>query len=138
MPGGATALGYAYFAGIKAAGYTLYAKELNRQYDPSVPPSVWKVGLTRTGIGMAVGAVYGGLLSFAPERLGDALGATFLVGLIPFRIFEWYFLIWLFYRMETGRRGYRAAILWGVIVSFFLDAIGIVAAFVIPGGFWIC
>ena len=87
---------------------------------------------------MVVGAVYAGLLSFAPERLGDALGTTFLVGLIPFRIFEWYFLIWLFYRMEMERRGYRAAILWGVIVSFVLDAIGIVAAFVVPGGFWIC
>jgi hypothetical protein len=138
MPGGATALGYAYFAGIKAGGYTLYAKELNRRYDPSVPPSVWKVGLTRTAIGMIVGAVYFGLISLVSERLADALGATFLIGLIPFRIFEWYFLIWLFYRMEMERKGYCSPIVWGVIVSFVLDAIGIVAAFVIPGGFWIC
>ena len=59
--------------------------------------------------------------------------------LIPIRLAEWSLLIHLFFDRELTQRGrdlrYAAR---GTFWSFLLDAVGIGAAFVVPGGFWIC
>jgi hypothetical protein len=59
--------------------------------------------------------------------------------LIPIRLAEWSLLIHFFFDRGLVQRGrdleYAA---YGSLWSFVLDAVGILAAFVVPGGFWIC
>ena len=55
------------------------------------------------------------------------------------RIAEWWFLLWLFFRPkihDVRKRTWGIAL--GIVVSYLLDAIGILAAFALPGGAWVC
>ena len=143
MPAGPTPFGFAYFAGVKFAGYTCAAWALNRTYH-SKETSIWKVGGARTALGLATGAVYGGLFflmvnSFHFLNNSDYNGVLYLGGLIPIRLLEWSLLIRYFYQRGSPNRVLllRNSAL-GIIWSFVLDAIGIYAVFVTPGGAWIC
>ena len=139
MPFGPAPLGFAYFAGVKFAGYSAYAALLNSRVSPSSckVPNAWKSGVVRTGIGVAVGTVVG--LSFWKLLPGGWLANNgemlFWSGLIPVRILEWYFFLWLLYRQCHLRPSHRAlAITCGIVVSFLLDAVGIFTMLIVPGG----
>ncbi len=59
--------------------------------------------------------------------------------LLPLRVVEWGFTIWLFF--DRGFHDKRKLIIWtvlGILCSYLLDAIGFFSAFAAPGGFWIC
>jgi hypothetical protein len=145
MAGAPTAAGFLYFTGIKAAGYTAASVVLKIGYGlrGAPKPSVWAVGLTRTGIGLAAGALYGGLWILAMNKFntmeGEGSAILFYVFLLPIRLAEWILLIWLFLDRRLQQRGrmwkYAA---FGTICSYALDAIGVAAAFVLPGGIWVC
>lgn len=135
MAFGSSALGIAYFAGIKLAGYSAFAYRINRDQSLTQPRPV-VIGLTRAAIGIGAGVSYAWLVSHWAVNNGEVL---FYAGLIPVRIVEWLFLLWLFYRAVPGlaprRRRYLAE---GVGVSYLLDLPAVFAAFALPGGFWIC
>jgi hypothetical protein len=146
MPFGPGAGGFAYFAGVKLLGYSGYALAVNRTVvvagSKLRSPNPWWVGVVRTGIGVAVGAVVGlwywSVASHVPaiEAHADTIFFSFLV---PVRILEWLLLLTLFYRkFQFDMRRMAVLIVCGILVSFALDAIGILAAFVLPGGMWVC
>ncbi|SRR5216684_4008098 len=143
MPAGPGPVGFVAFAGVKFVGYTLAALVLRKAFKKP-DSNVFKVGLARTGIGLAAGALFGGtsiLLATHVQRqsTGDLATVLFFALLIPVRIAEWCLLIHLFFDkglVDRNKDTKYAAL--GVIWSFALDAIGIFAAFVVPGGFWIC
>jgi len=145
MPGGPTSAGFLYLTAVKAAGYTAASVVLKFGYGlrRAPKPPVWAVGLTRTGIGLVAGAIYGGLWILAMNKLNtfttESTEALFYVLLLPIRLAEWIFLIWIF--LDRGLQ--QRARMWkyaafGTICSYVLDAIGVGAAFVLPGGFWVC
>ena len=144
MPFGPAPLGFAYFAGVKFLGYSGYAALLNDKVSQGSckVPNAWKSGLVRTGIGVVVGTVVGlafwkGLPSGA--WLDEHGGTLFWSGLVPVRVLEWYFFLWLLYRQYHLRLSQTAfAITSGVVVSFLLDAVGVFTMLVVPGGAWIC
>ena len=143
MPAGQGVVGYIAFAGVKFAGYTLAAFALKKAY-PSAGTSTIKVGLARTGIGIVAGALFGGIWLLLSTRFEDSwpdwmAGSVFFGLLIPIRLAEWSLLIHLFFdRGLVQRAKDLKCAAYGSLWSFVLDAIGIVAAFVVPGGFWIC
>jgi hypothetical protein len=140
MPMGPAPLGLAYFAAVKLAGYTAYCGYLRKRYEEGVPhdwPRTLILGGVRTLIGVGVGALYG-VIAWK-GLFGESAGPVFLAGLIPVRIAEWLFLLWIAFGEKIRERKRTAwATGWGIAVSYALDAIGIAAAFVIPGGFWVC
>jgi hypothetical protein len=84
-----------------------------------------------------------GLLYFSGIRaLNNGSGLVtylFFALLVPIRICEWWFLLWWMYRdypLSSNTRG--KLITYGILASFALDAIGTLAALVLPGGIWIC
>ena len=138
-------MGFLYFAGIKALGYTAASVVLKMGYGlrDAPKPSIWAVGLSRTGIGLAAGALYGGLWILALTRFnnsgGEGYEALFYLFLLPIRLAEWILLIWLF--LDRGL--HQRARMWkyaafGTICSYALDAVGVAAALVLPGGIWVC
>jgi hypothetical protein len=143
MPAGPGLVGFIAFAGVKYAGYTLAALVLKKAFR-SPDTNIFKVGLARTGIGLGAGALFGGIsillaTSFLRHSTGDLGTLLFFALLIPVRIAEWCLLIHLFFDkglVDRNRDTKYAAL--GVIWSFVLDAVGIFAALVVPGGFWIC
>jgi hypothetical protein len=138
MPFGPSLLGFTYFVGIKAGGYCAAAGVLNRLYadtpGPAQQPAL-AVGLTRTAIGITAGVTYGAL--WIAANIHSA--SLYLAGLLPIRLAEWLALIWIFYDRPLVLRTQDAkAIAGGTVWSYVLDAIGIGAAFVLPGGMWVC
>jgi len=143
MPAGPGPVGFVAFAGAKLAGYTLAALALKKAFkSPDI--NILKVGLVRTGIGLVAGALFGGtsillVMHIQRQSTGDLATSLFFALLIPVRIAEWCLLIHLFFDkglVDRSKDTKYAAL--GVIWSFVLDAVGIFAAFVVPGGFWIC
>lgn len=146
MPAGFGPMGFAYFAGVKFAGYTAYSawvnQRLKKQNPADEPPVAWRGGLARAAIGLAVGVVFG--LGF--WRMADSIpiidrygGWFFGSGLVILRVAEWLFFLWLMYRrFQLSRPGRETLVGLGVLTSFVLDAIGIFTAMVAPGGAWIC
>ena len=62
-------------------------------------------------------------------------GAVFFGALVPIRIAEWYFFLWLLYRgFNFGRRDLARFISTGVVVSFVLDLVAGYAMVNAPGG----
>ena len=62
-----------------------------------------------------------------------------MASLLPIRVAEWLAEIWIFYdRPLVLRKVDAKAVTGGTIWSYLLDAIGIGAAFVLPGGIWVC
>jgi hypothetical protein len=143
MPGGPTPFGFAYFAGVKFAGYSCAAWALNRSYRTN-ENSIWKVGGARTALGLATGAAYGGLfilLVNSVRSLNNSDFSPFLYfgGLVPVRLGEWALIIWYFYlRQSSDRVSLLRNSSIGIAWSFILDAFGVFAVFVTPGGAWIC
>jgi hypothetical protein len=139
MPGGPSPLGFAYFIGVKFVGYTIAALALKKSYANSTAGTL-KVGATRTAIGVGAGLAYGGLW-FLSDRAsgGNYQDIAYMAGLVPIRLAEWSWLVHLFFdaRLEHKNK-VIGAVVGGTIWSYCLDAIGIAAAFVIPGGFWVC
>jgi hypothetical protein len=134
MPMGGGAVGFVAFVVVKFAGYTAAAHYLGKGYEQ--PTNIWKVGGTRTIIGMAVGAAYWGAWSYsslAPHPL------LWFLALIPIRVMEWGALLRIFFdrKLFESSRSWKYAV-YGTIWSFVLDAIGVGAALVVPGGVWIC
>lgn len=64
---------------------------------------------------------------------------TYFAWLVPILLAEWFVVIWIFYdrALDFGTLDAKA-IAGGTIWSYVLDAIGIGAAFVLPGGIWVC
>ncbi len=137
---GPAPLGFAYFVGVKLVGYTAAAFALRRIY-PDSKVAVAKVGAARTAIGLGAGLAYGGLwilLSSKVFRTQDP-STAYLLGLLPVRIAEWLLLLHLFFdrNLKDRQKAIKSAVA-GSIWSYCLDAIGIGAALVIPGGIWVC
>lgn len=141
MPAGG-GLGFVYFAGVKYAGYAAAALVLRENYKSSANP--WRVGLARTGIGLVAGTLFGAgsllMSSLFGNKLPDWLPTVVFFGLlIPVRLAEWSLLIHFFFDKGLVQRAKDLKFAaFGTLWSFVLDAVGIFAAFVVPGGFWIC
>ena len=133
MPYGGEAVGFAALVLVKLGGYTGAAQVLRKAYD--VPTSAWKVGAARTGIGLAAGMAVLGAWSTLEARSN----VGWFISLLPVRILEWGFLLYTFFeRSFLGpSRSWKYAIA-GTVFSFALDAVGVGAALVVPGGFWVC
>ena len=138
MPMGPAPLGFAYFVGVKFAGYTAAALVIRKFYPPIKSGAV-RVGMARTAIGIGAGFLYGLLwYSLDKSASGPDLWVYFL-GLLPLRIAEWMWLVYLFFDRSwiDAQRAFRVAAA-GTGWSYCLDAIGIAAALVVPGGIWVC
>jgi hypothetical protein len=142
MPAGPGPIGFAAFTGVKFAGYVVASLVLKNAFQSS--RNVWIVGLARTGIGLAAGIAFGGLWillsNHFENKWPDAVASAVFLGLlIPIRLVEWSILIHFFFDRGLVRRAKDLKyIAFGSLWSFVLDAVGILAAFVVPGGFWIC
>lgn len=159
MPAGGTAVGFAYFAVAKFLGYTAFCRWVieprvaQRAIVPSTLfpseelvsaklPSAFEAGAARTVVGLVAGAPASLVFFFGIPGINkdsSLLTVIFFALLVPIRIGEWWFLLWWMYRefpLAFAARG--RIITFGILVSFALDAIGIFAAFVLPGGIWIC
>lgn len=138
MPMGPAPFGFAYFAGIKLAGYSASAAFLRKKY-PTATAGVFRIGLTRTMIGIVAGVSYGAIWIYLLKFDGPTETALYLALLVPIRLLEWTLLLRLFFdRAFVNRaRDFGFASL-GTLWSYALDAVGIGAALVIPGGFWVC
>jgi hypothetical protein len=126
--------GFAAFVLVKLAGYSGAGWFLAKAYDS--PVSYWKVGAVRTVIGIAAGLAYFGAWTASN---GSPSPYLWFLGLIPVRLIEWGFLLRLFFdssMLRTLRSWEYSA--YGAVWSFVLDGVGVAAAFVVPGGFWIC
>lgn len=107
---------------------------------PSLLPSAVKAGVVRALIGAAVGAVVGlGFWSIPPLRNFDFATPLFFALLVPVRVGEWALLYRWIYRMHpfADPEGMKLITL-GILVSFALDAMGMISAVILPGGMWVC
>ena len=143
MPAGPGPIGFLAFTGVKFAGYTAAAELLNRAYGSS--RSSWKVGLARTGIGLAFGITFGAISIFVSglvniDKWPDWAGASLFFGsLVPIRLVEWSLLIHIFFDRGLVQRVKALKLSGlGILWSFALDAVGLAFAWVVPGGFWVC
>ena len=140
MPAGPGPIGFAAFTAVKFVGYTAAAWYLNRTYSIK-NRRPWTIGAARTGLGLAVGVTYGlvWMKVITPFIPALPLEWLFYPLLIPIRMLEWGLLLkWFF---EPGFLGSPRA--WklaaaGTAWSFALDLIGLAAAWIVPGGFWVC
>ncbi len=123
--------GYMTFCAVKLIGYTLVSKRIGDDY-PDTPRPVVLVGMTRTLIGMGIGALYSHLL------LGQVSAPVYWAGLLPVRFVEWGFVIWLFYdqKVTQPRRG-LFGVIFGTTWSYILD-IPATIGFLATGGLSIC
>ena len=143
MPLGPTAVGVAYFTGIKLAGYSAAGVAINRAAGPP-DPNPLAFGAARTIVGVVAGVGYAlvlnSVISTAPfADFANGFPILFYVGLIPIRALEWLLLLWLFYRSVpavTQKRTRYVAL--GVAWSYLMDLPALFAAFSLPGGFWVC
>jgi hypothetical protein len=135
-------MGFAAFTGVKLVGYTIAALTLKKAFS-SADSSVFRVGLARTGIGLVAGTFFGAiwipLFTRFENRWPERMAAWTVFGLlIPIRLAEWSLLIHFFFDrgLVQGAKDLKFATL-GSLRSFVLDGVGMLAAFVVPGGFWI-
>ncbi len=136
MPMGPAPLG-----GVKFVGYTGAALVIRKVY-PEFKGRIFRVGLTRTAIGIGAGAAYGALwffLSKSAFHTADPNPWLYFGGLLPVRIAEWMWLVHLFFDhgLFDPQKAFRVGV-GGTVWSYCLDAIGIGAALVVPGGIWVC
>jgi hypothetical protein len=143
MPAGPGPTGFVYFIAAKYVGYTAYCRwAIQPRVQQSENPvrSAWIAGALRTLIGVAIGAVVGlsfwKIPYFASHDNGSE--AAFWGLLVPVRIGEWWLLLQLMYKGLLNRRQRLGLIGGGIFTSFALDFIGVVCAFALPGGMWVC
>ena len=136
MPGGPvfdSTQSYIVFAAVKFVGYTISTLFFNGRFS-DVRANPFLFGVTRTLLGMLLGAA-AGLLGLIALELAFVV---FLLGLIPFRIFEWYITLRLVYgKSATFKDSVAAMTALGLVWSFVLDVPAIIG-FIATGGFWIC
>ena len=143
MPMGPATGCFAYFAGTKFLGYSAFAHVLRKKFDDNEGDlgRTFKIGGIRTLIGIGVGISYGALMSLAAEAVkSEWIGyALFFGGLLPVRLGEWYWLLRIAFKEKVrGHPQTGRSLVLGTLVSYGLDAIGVAAAFVLPGGMWVC
>jgi hypothetical protein len=65
--------------------------------------------------------------------------AVWFLALCPIRVLEWGVLLRIFFepRLLRSARSWKYTV-YGLLWSYALDAIGVAAAFVVPGGVWVC
>ena len=132
------AVGYAAFCAVKFAGYSLAAGLISRAYADR-RRSAFLIGGTRTLIGMAAGAAYFVIASmFTGFFHGVGAPIAYLAGLLPVRLIEWWFLIWLFYDrpLQKKKLGWTVVVS-GTVWSYICD-IPAIAGFLATGGFSVC
>ena len=135
-------VGYAVFCAVKFAGYSLAAWGIGRAYrEPH--RNAFVVGGTRTLIGMAAGAAYFGIVQLTANYLHGAFPEVagpiaYLAGLLPVRLIEWWFLIWLFYDRPLEKKKLGWAVVSGGTVWSYLCDIPAIAGFLATGGFSVC
>jgi len=114
----------------------------NEAQSSTVPtiPSAAKAGVVRTLIGLAAGAMVGlGFWRIPPLANFDLATPVFFALLVPVRVGEWALLYWWIYKIHPfAEPAGRKLITFGILTSFALDFVGIVAAWVLPGGMWVC
>lgn len=124
---------YIALAVVKFVGYSVSAFFFNSRF-PDCKANPLLFGTARTLLGMLLGAAVG----FAGLVTLELAFLVFMLGLIPFRVFEWFTTLWLFYRKSERFRGSRTeSITFGIIWSFVLD-IPAAIGFLATGGLWIC
>lgn len=139
MPMGPGPIGFATFVAVKWAGYTGAAYALRLAY--AVPSaSVLKVGSTRTAVRIGAGLAYGALWLFGLPKMGAHLaGVYYFLFLLPVRMAEWSFVLWLFFdRKLADRWRLLKFAAYGSGWSYVLDAAAVGTALVVPGGVWVC
>ena len=137
--------GFVYFAGAKFLGYSAFAHFLRKKFDDrgEGPKRTFQIGGVRTLIGVAAGISYGLLMGLAWETIStthEMLGwVLFFGGMLPVRFGEWYWLLRIAFKNKVrGNPQTVPSLVQGTLVSYGLDAIGVAAAFVLPGGMWVC
>src|SRR5262245_62454517 len=125
MPGaGGTATGFAAFVGVKLAGYSVSTVYFAWRHAARRWP-LWLFGPTRTAVGVGAGIAVAAALAMT-----DLGPGWFLAALLPVRVLEWTFVLWLFFgRGAIDRRRRRVDVLIGTVWSYALDAAAIWAAF---------
>jgi len=138
--------GFVYFAGAKFLGYSAFVHFLRKKWNDVSKEKPWRtfeIGGTRTLIGVGVGISYGllftGIVNLARIQSDAWSLGLFFIFLIPVRLGEWYWLLRIAFKEKVrGSPQIPWSLGWGTSVSFALDAIGVAAAFVMPGGMWVC
>ena len=127
-------------ASTSILGAALAETPLQTSPAPIGIPSSVKAGVIRTLIGIGVGAVVGlGFWSIPSLRNFDFATPVFFAFLVPVRVGEWAVLLRWVYRIHPfADSGGMKLITFGILASFALDALGIAAAWVLPGGMWVC
>jgi hypothetical protein len=147
MPMGPGLGGFAYFAGAKFPGYSAFAHLLRKRFDDTdkTPWRTLKLGGTLTLIGIGAGVCYGLVIGLAGQAMSEVKQAQwlgyvlFFGGLLPVRLAEWYWLLRIAFKERVRRHPETPrSLALGTLVSYGLDAIGVAAAFVLPGGMWVC
>jgi hypothetical protein len=130
-----------YFATIKFAGYSLAGRFLTFRYREA-SPNAFVVGGARTAIGIVAGL---GAAAVATAVNVEVPSVAWYLLLTPVRLMEWLLVIWFFYERSTWEpsvsRRWARALTWsalGIVWSGLLDIPAILAAFALPGGFWVC
>lgn len=140
MPMGPGPIAFVAFVGIKFVGYTAAARVLQRSYAaPQV--SILKVGSARTAVGIVAGLAYGSIWMFGPRSVFGANPSMlwYFLGLVPIRMGEWSLILRVFFdRKDPDWKRLLTFAGLGSLWSYALDAIGMGAALVIPGGMWVC
>jgi len=139
MPMGPGPLGFVYFVGVKFAGYSGAAFLLKKSYSEQARSTVL-IGAVRTAIGIATGISYFGLWTVLGKysHLADST-ILFFLGFLPLRIGEWVLLLYLFFDRTLKQWSKDSkSVLAGTVWSYCLDAIGVGAMLVAPGGMWVC
>jgi hypothetical protein len=135
MAAGPTVIGAGAFVAIKFAGYTLAGRQLNRSHGAE-RGSPWIFGLARTCLGVAAGVTY----AIYAERIAISHSDVgFFLWLLPVRVAEWLLILFLFFErhdLHIPRLLKNTGL--GTAWSYLLDAPAFLAAWFIPGGFWVC
>lgn len=111
---------------IKIFGYSIFAKYLNSLF--VVNQNIWKVGLIRTVLGVALGLTHNAIffslfdISMGRSPIGGEGTALFFILLIILRVIEWGLIIhWFYDKKLTKRSQVFKGLIFGIIWSFVLD-----------------
>lgn len=133
--------GFAAFAGIKLAGYTVAGVTLRRLY-PATRALAFTIGATRTATGLAVGIINIAFLAMFASRsnsMNGEIAPWLFLSLIVLRLIIWTFIVWLFCDRKWERtQRTLTCVVAGTAFSFLLDVAGVALALVSPGQTTFC